>query len=89
MSLYDDVVSRLSEHIVLLATIHDGKIQLVCGVSKKLTAEYQANKLLQSVAEQVGARGGGRAEMARAGGGDNIAALPQALASIEMLIKHP
>ncbi|MXX95037.1 MAG: alanine--tRNA ligase [Gammaproteobacteria bacterium] len=89
MSLYDDVVSRLPEHIVLLAMIHDGKIQLVCGVSKKLTAEYQANKLLQSVAEQVGARGGGRAEMARAGGGDNIAALPQALASIEKLIKNP
>lgn len=89
MSLYDDVVSRLPEHIVLLATIYDGKIQLVCGVSKKLTAEYQANKLLQSVAEQVGARGGGRAEMARAGGGDNIAALPQALASVEKLIKNP
>ena len=87
MAIYDDVNSRLSNHIVLLATVHDKKIQLVCGVSKALTSQHQANKILQFVADQVGARGGGRAEFARAGGGDNVSELPKALSAVESLIK--
>lgn len=88
MSIYDDVSSRLSSRIILLATVYDDKVHLVCGVSKDLTSQFQANEIIKQVADIVGARGGGKAEMARAGGGDNVAALPQALASIESLIKN-
>ena len=88
MSIYDDLSSRLSSRIILLATVYEGKVHLVCGVSKDLTSQFQANEIIKQVAEIVGARGGGKAEMARAGGGDNVAALPQALASIETLIKN-
>lgn len=88
MSIYDDLSSRLSSRIILLATVYEDKVHLVCGVSKDLTSQFQANEIIKQVAEIVGARGGGKAEMARAGGGDNVAALPQALASIETLIKN-
>lgn len=88
MSIYDDVSSRLSSRIILLATVYEDKVHLVCGVSKDLTSQFQANEIIKQVADVLGARGGGKAEMARAGGGDNVAALPQALASIETLIKN-
>ena len=82
MSVYDDVRSRLTKYVIVLAVVVDEKIHFVGGVSKDLTQEIKAGELISFVGEQVGARGGGKPEMARAGGGTDVEALPQALESV-------
>jgi alanyl-tRNA synthetase len=59
-----------------------GKVSLIAGVSKDLTDRIKAPDLVNAVGAQVGAKGGGRPDMARAGGGDNPDALADALASV-------
>jgi Alanyl-tRNA synthetase len=66
----------------VLATVNDGKVNLVAGVTKDLTDRVKAGDLVKMVAEQVGGRGGGRPDMAQAGGSDPDG-LPAALASVE------
>ena len=91
MSVYDDIRSRLTKYVIALAVIVDGKIHLVCGVSKDLAGQMKAGDLVKFVGEQVGARGGGKPEMARAGGGTKIEALPQAMDSVKDWVRerHP
>jgi alanyl-tRNA synthetase len=65
----------------VLAVVNGEKVQLVAGVTKDQTQYIKAGDLVGMIAAQVGGRGGGRADMAQAGGSD-IEALPSALASV-------
>ena len=77
----DDLRSRLGNAVVVLA--HEGKtVRLVVGVSKPLAERLKANELIGFVGDQIGAKGGGKADMARAGGGDRPEQLPAALGSV-------
>ena len=77
----DKLKNRLGSCIVVLASGEDGKVSLVAGVSKDLTGSVKAGELANMVASQVGGKGGGRADMAMAGGRD-ADALPGALESV-------
>ena len=83
MSIYDEIASKLPSRVVVLSIELSGKIQLVCGVSKDLGDKLRADELVKFVGAQVGARGGGTAELARAGGGTDSSALSDALRSVE------
>ncbi len=83
MSIYDEIASNLPSRVVVLSVEVQGKIQLVGGVSKNLSAKLRADELVRFVGAQVGARGGGTAELARAGGGTDSSALSDALSSVE------
>ena len=82
MQTLDVLKSRLNPVVILLAQKSRGKVNLVAGVSKDLTARMRAPDLIRSVGEAVGARGGGNPELARAGGGDRPEKLPEALARV-------
>ena len=68
--------------MVVLGYLDRGKVGLVCGVSKELTNRLKADALVRHIGAQVGARGGGRDDMAKAGGGDNPEALDDALGTV-------
>ena len=78
----DQLKNKLGRGVVVLATAQAGKIALVVGVTKDLTNQVHAGELVNHIALQVGGKGGGRPDMARAGGSD-VDALPAALASVE------
>jgi alanyl-tRNA synthetase len=73
--------TSLGSAIVVLASAAEGKVQLVAGVSDDLISRFKAGELVNFVAQQVGGKGGGKADTAMAGGTDT-AALPAALASV-------
>jgi len=77
----DKIRNKLGSGIVVLAAVKDSKISLIAGVTKDLTDRVNAGELVNHVAVQVGGKGGGRPDMARAGG-SNISALPAAMASV-------
>lgn len=77
-----DLTGKSDKAVVLLAAVNDGKVSLCAGVSKPLTAKVKAGDLVKFAAEQVGGKGGGRPDLAQAGGTD-IAKLPETLASVE------
>jgi alanyl-tRNA synthetase len=77
----DRVKNRLSHGVVVLATVRDDKVNLIAGVTDNLTDQVKAGDLIGFVAAQVGGRGGGRADMAQAGGTEP-ASLPDALKSV-------
>jgi alanyl-tRNA synthetase len=78
----DKLKDKLKSAAIVLASVNDGKVTLIAGVTGDLTARVKAGELVNHVAQQVGGKGGGRADMAQAGG-TNPAALPQALQSVE------
>ena len=78
----DQLKNKLGSSIILLASTADGKVNLVAGVSKDLTDKVKAGELANMVAEQVGGKGGGRPDMAMAGGSD-VSAVPAALDSVQ------
>jgi alanyl-tRNA synthetase len=78
----DQLKNKLGKAVVILATVADGKVSLVAGVTKDETAKVKAGDLLGFVATQLGGKGGGRPDMAQ-GGGTDVAALPAALASVQ------
>ncbi|AIJ07544.1 MULTISPECIES: alanine--tRNA ligase [Edwardsiella] len=80
-TMVDDLKNQMGSCIVVLATAEASKVSLIAGVTKDLTAKVKAGELIGMVAQQVGGKGGGRPDMAQAGGTD-AAALPQALASV-------
>jgi alanyl-tRNA synthetase len=80
-TLVDSLRNKWKTAVVVLATVEDGSIAIVSGVTKDLTAKVHAGKLAGAVAQAVGGKGGGRPDMAEAGGKD-IAALPGALAQV-------
>lgn len=77
-----DLTGKSEQAIVLLAAVNDGKVSLCAGVSKPLTGKVKAGDLVKFAAEQVGGKGGGRPDLAQAGGTDTDK-LPETLASIE------
>jgi len=77
----DKLKDRLKSAVIVLATADDGKVSLIAGVTADLTAKIKAGDLVNMVAKQVGGKGGGRPDMAQAGGTDP-AGLPAALASV-------
>jgi len=81
-TMVDDLKNQLGSTVIVLATIADAKVSLIAGVSKDVTDRVKAGELIGMVAAQVGGKGGGRPDMAQAGGTDTQA-LPAALASVE------
>ena len=82
-----DLTGKSDKAVVLLAAVNDGKVSLCAGVSKPLTAKVKAGDLVKFAAEQVGGKGGGRPDLAQAGGTD-VAKLPETLASIENWVNN-
>ena len=81
-----DLTGKSEQAIVLLAAVNDGKVSLCAGVSKPLTAKVKAGDLVKFTAEQVGGKGGGRPDLAQAGGTD-ADKLPEMLVSVEGWVK--
>ncbi|VVY42785.1 Alanine--tRNA ligase [Escherichia coli] len=81
-TMVDDLKNQLGSTIIVLATVVEGKVSLIAGVSKDVTDRVKAGELIGMIAQQVGGKGGGRPDMAQAGGTD-AAALPAALASVK------
>ena len=77
-----DLTGKSEQAIVLLAAVNDGKVSLCAGVSKPLTAKVKAGDLVKFAAEQVGGKGGGRPDLAQAGGSD-VEKLPAVLESVK------
>ena len=77
----DQLKSKLGTAVIVLAAVNADKISLIAGVTKDVTDRVKAGDLVNQVAQQVGGRGGGRPDMAQAGGNDP-AALPAALNSV-------
>jgi alanyl-tRNA synthetase len=77
----DKLKDKLKTAAIVLASVADGKVSLIAGVTKDATGKVKAGELVNFVAQQVGGKGGGRPDMAQAGGTD-AAALPQALAGV-------
>ncbi|HGJ1480406.1 TPA: alanine--tRNA ligase [Salmonella enterica subsp. enterica serovar Enteritidis] len=81
-TMVDDLKNQLGSTVIVLATVVEGKVSLIAGVSKDVNDRVKAGELIGMVAQQVGGKGGGRPDMAQAGGTD-AAALPAALASVQ------
>jgi len=81
----DKLKDKLGSAVIVLAVVNGDKVALVAGVTKDLTDQYQAGKILNHVAQQVGGKGGGRPDMAQ-GGGTDPSGLDSALASVKDLI---
>ena len=77
----DQLKSKLGTAVIVLATVKGDKVSLVAGVTKDSTDRVQAGELINFVAQQVGGKGGGRPDLAQAGGNDP-SALQSALASV-------
>ncbi|HUL66888.1 MAG TPA: alanine--tRNA ligase [Burkholderiaceae bacterium] len=78
----DQLKNKLKSAAIVLAAVDGGKVQLAAGVTADATAKVKAGELVNFVAQQVGGKGGGRPDMAMAGGTD-AAALPRALAGVK------
>ncbi|MCW8336017.1 alanine--tRNA ligase [Vibrio paucivorans] len=81
-TMVDDIKNQVGSGVILLANINGDKIGLIAGVTKDLIGKVKAGDLVKMVAEQVGGKGGGRPDMAQAGGTD-VAALPDAIQSVQ------
>ncbi len=66
--MVDELKVKIGSGIIMLATADDGKVALIAGVTKDLTTKVKAGELVNMVAQQVGGKGGGRPDMAQAGG---------------------
>jgi alanyl-tRNA synthetase len=84
--LVDSLRQKLGSGVVALGMPEDGKVALIAGVTKDLTAKVHAGKLIQALAKQVGGSGGGRPDLAEAGGKDT-AGLKMALQSLPALLE--
>ena len=83
----DQLKNKIGSGIIVLGTVSEGKVGLIVGVTKDLTDRFHAGDLVNHVASQVGGKGGGRPDMARAGGSDPDS-LPAALASVEQFARN-
>ena len=77
----DQLKDKLKTAAIVLAAVKDGKVSLIAGVTADATARVKAGDLVNFVAQQVGGKGGGRADMAQAGGTDP-SGLPEALRAV-------
>ncbi len=88
MQTLDTLRSQLSEDsVIVLAQVASGKVGMVVSVSKSITEKIKAPELLSAIAAQVGAKGGGRPDLARAGGGTNPDGVMQALADAHIWVR--
>ncbi len=83
----DKLKDKLKSAVIVLASVNDGKVSLAAGVTADLISKVKAGDLVNFVAQQVGGKGGGKPDMAMAGGTD-ASQLPTALASIEAWLRH-
>jgi alanyl-tRNA synthetase len=83
----DKLKDKLKSAAIVLASVNDGKVSLAAGVTNDLLSKIKAGELVNFVAGQVGGKGGGKPDMAMAGGTD-ASNLPKALASVENWIKE-
>ena len=81
-TMVDDLKNQLGSAVIVLATVAEGKVSLIAGVTKDLTDRVKAGELVGELAQQVGGKGGGRPDMAQAGGSD-AQALKGALSGVE------
>src|SRR3974390_2410818 len=91
-TLIDNLRNKLGSGVVVLGSVSDGKVALIVGVTKDLTSKIQAGKIIAEVAKKVGGSGGGRPDMAEAGGKDPSAldsALAESYAVVEKLLSPP
>jgi len=77
----DKLKDRLKSAAIVLAAVEGGKVTLIAGITADLTSRIKAGELVNFVAQQVGGKGGGRPDMAQAGG-TSPDKLPEALASV-------
>ena len=82
----DKLKDKLKSAAIVLAAVHDGKVSLIAGVTADLTAKVKAGELVNFVAQQVGGKGGGRPDMAQAGG-TQPDHLPAALAGVKSWVE--
>ena len=82
----DKLKDKLKSAAIVLAAVEGGKVTLIAGVTADLTSKVKAGELVNHVALQVGGKGGGRPDMAQAGGTD-ASKLPQALASVKAWVE--
>jgi alanyl-tRNA synthetase len=85
METADQLKNKLGDGVVVLASVDGDKVSLVAGVTQDLTGKIKAGDLVNRVAQQVGGKGGGRPDMAMAGGTEP-AALPAALKSVSVFV---
>ena len=83
----DKLKDKLKSAAIVLASVIDGKISLIAAVTPDNTAKVKAGDLIGFVAKKIGGKGGGRADMAQ-GGGTDVAALPEALASVAGFVQE-
>ena len=83
--LVDSLRQKLGSGVVVLGTVEDGKVALLAGVTKDLTTKLHAGKIIQIIAKEVGGSGGGRPDLAEAGGKDTPG-LKSALEQVYLLI---
>ncbi|KQW88575.1 alanine--tRNA ligase [Massilia sp. Root418] len=83
----DKLKDKLKTAAIVLASVADGKVSLIAGVTADATSKVKAGELVNFVAQQVGGKGGGRPDMAQAGGTD-AAALPGALAGVAAWVEQ-
>jgi alanyl-tRNA synthetase len=83
----DKLKDRLKSAAIVLGAVNDGKVSLIAGVTSDLTARVKAGELVNFVAQQVGGKGGGRPDMAQAGGTEP-AKLPGALQSVRNWVEQ-
>jgi alanyl-tRNA synthetase len=83
----DKLKDKLKSAAIVLASVSEGKVTLIAGVTSDLTAKVKAGELVNHVAQQVGGKGGGRPDMAQAGGTDP-AGLPAALSSVRAFVEQ-
>src|SRR5205807_10034804 len=83
----DRLKDRLKSAAIVLGSVADGKVSLIAGVTADLTAKLKAGELVNFVAQQVGGKGGGRPDMAQAGG-TQPGNLPLALQSVKSWVEQ-
>jgi len=84
-TLVDQLRDKLGSGVVVVGSAADGNVSLIAGVTKDLTSRIQAGKVVGAVAVKVGGKGGGRPDLAEAGGKD-VAALDSALAAVYNIV---
>jgi alanyl-tRNA synthetase len=84
-NLVDELRGKLGSGVVVLGAAAEGKVSLIVGVTKDLTGRVQAGKIVGQIAAKVGGKGGGRPDLAEAGGSD-VGALDGALSSAAAVV---
>ncbi|MFB6435023.1 MAG: alanine--tRNA ligase [Candidatus Malihini olakiniferum] len=87
-TMVDDLKNKLGSAIIVLATVSENKVNFISGVTKDLIDRVKAMELIYFISQQLGGKGGGRPDMAQAGGNHDPAVLTAALASVESWVTN-